>query len=246
MSQSSQESGVSTTSHRSRTDLSRDLRLAISTLHEAGFQHQQIREFYLQKTPPIDISIRQISYAITTGRPTPQKRGKVGPKSQLTEDQVDDLITYICTSKATRFESFLSLATGPFSHFRVSSEVIRKAVAKRGYKKYIARQKPPLSKKNRELRLAWAEEHKNWTLQDWLYILWTDETWVTGARHRKQRVTRKAGEELHPDCVMDKVQRRKGWMFWGCFSGLSGKGPCLFWEKEWGSINQVSLSLYIS
>jgi transposase len=26
-------------------------------------------------------------------------------------------------------------------------------------------------------------------------------------------------------------------MFWGCFSG-SKKGPCLFWEKEWGTINK--------
>lgn len=25
-------------------------------------------------------------------------------------------------------------------------------------------------------------------------------------------------------------------MFWGCFAGPE-KGPCLFWEKEWGSIN---------
>ena len=28
-------------------------------------------------------------------------------------------------------------------------------------------------------------------------------------------------------------------MFWGCFAG-NQKGPCLFWEKEWGSINQKS------
>ena len=26
-------------------------------------------------------------------------------------------------------------------------------------------------------------------------------------------------------------------MFWGCFSGGLGKGPSLFWEKEWGTIN---------
>jgi hypothetical protein len=50
-------------------------------------------------------------------------------------------------------------------------------------------------------------------------------------------VTRKVGEELYPDCIMAKIQRRRGWMFWGCFSGFSGKGPCLFWEKEWKSIN---------
>ena len=26
-------------------------------------------------------------------------------------------------------------------------------------------------------------------------------------------------------------------MFWGCFNG-GVKGPCLFWEKDWGTINQ--------
>jgi transposase len=30
-------------------------------------------------------------------------------------------------------------------------------------------------------------------------------------------------------------------MFWGGFNGTT-KGPCLFWEKEWGTINQESYS----
>ena len=29
-------------------------------------------------------------------------------------------------------------------------------------------------------------------------------------------------------------------MFWGCMSGKYGKGPGLFWEKDWGSINATS------
>jgi transposase len=29
-------------------------------------------------------------------------------------------------------------------------------------------------------------------------------------------------------------------MFWGCFSGLYGKGPGQLWEKEWGSITALS------
>lgn len=28
-------------------------------------------------------------------------------------------------------------------------------------------------------------------------------------------------------------------MFWACFSGY-GKGPGIFWEKEWGPINAAS------
>ena len=32
----------------------------------------------------------------------------------------------------------------------------------------------------------------------------------------------------------------RGWMFWGCFSGGLGKGPTLFWEKEFGKIGAES------
>lgn len=49
-------------------------------------------------------------------------------------------------------------------------------------------------------------------------------------------MTRRQGEEWDPTCIVEKHQRKGGWMFWGCFSGL-GKGPGIFWEKDWGKIN---------
>ena len=42
-------------------------------------------------------------------------------------------------------------------------------------------------------------------------------------------------------CIVDKLLKRQGWMFWGGFNGET-KGPCLFWEKEWGTIGQQSYS----
>lgn len=50
-------------------------------------------------------------------------------------------------------------------------------------------------------------------------------------------VTRKVGEELDPTCVIDKVPKKRGWMFLACFSGAT-KGASLFWEKEWKTINK--------
>lgn len=44
---------------------------------------------------------------------------------------------------------------------------------------------------------------------------------------------------------MERVQRKKGWMFWGCFSRQAGKGPGIFWEKEWSTINAESYSQHI-
>jgi hypothetical protein len=70
-------------------------------------------------------------------------------------------------------------------------------------------------------------------------ILWSDETWVTGGRHRKLWVTRRIGEEYEDTCIVEKVRHRSGWMFCACFSGAL-KGPHLFWEKEWKTINKES------
>lgn len=41
-------------------------------------------------------------------------------------------------------------------------------------------------------------------------------------------------------CIVERIQRKKDWMFWGCFSGLAGKGPGIFWEKDCGTINTQS------
>ncbi|KAH7132922.1 hypothetical protein EDB81DRAFT_121836 [Dactylonectria macrodidyma] len=78
----------------------------------------------------------------------------------------------------------------------------------------------------------------NFTFDQWKRILWSDETWVAGGRHSRMWVTRRTGEEVDPTCVVD-CQRKAGWMFWGCFLGIS-KGLEIFWEKDWGTINGCS------
>ncbi len=57
-------------------------------------------------------------------------------------------------------------------------------------------------------------------------------------------MTRQRGEELDPTCIVERLQRRGGWMFWGCFAGTS-KGPGIFWEKDWGSISAESYRQHI-
>jgi len=78
----------------------------------------------------------------------------------------------------------------------------------------------------------------------WAQVLFTDETWVNGTNHRKIYVTRRPGEELDPTCLRERVQRPKGWMFWGSISGFQ-KGPCCFWEKAWGKISSESYRTHI-
>jgi hypothetical protein len=112
---------------------------------------------------------------------------------------------------------------------------ISSALIRAGFRRRIARAKPPISKKNRCLRLAWAHEHLSWSREQWYTILWTNETWVKGGRHKRIYITCRLGEALDPTCIVERVRSYTGWMFWGCFNGLT-KGPCVFWEKTWGHI----------
>jgi transposase len=155
----------------------------------------------------------------------------------LSSDQVDELVWYVQQSRATRQMSYLALAIGPFSHWEVGEYTIRYTLKSRGFTRCIALAKPPLSQKNKDIRFEWAKDHVDWTLDQWWTILWSDETWVTDGRHRRKWVTRRVSEELNDTCLVDKIKKKRGWMFWGCFSG-DKKGPCLFWEKEWKSINK--------
>jgi hypothetical protein len=123
--------------------------------------------------------------------------------------------------------------------FGVKKDAIRTALLREGFHRRLAMRKPPISEKNRQVRLAWALEHVDWTLKQWYQILWTDETWITAGRHTRTWVTRRAGEEWDPTCIVERHQRKKGWMFWGCFHGHT-LGPGIFWEKDWGQISQES------
>jgi transposase len=205
----------------------RDQRLQAQTLREIGFTYHQIQE-------QLGLTLDQVRYAVHH-RLTPQKRK--GRPSKLNQEEVDEIIAWVCASKTNRRTPWVHIPI--ILELNVSYYCVRTALRNAGFSRRVARRKPPVSERNRQARLRWAIEHIEWTIEDWRKILWSDETWCNGDRHTKTYVTRRAGEEWDPTCIVERYQRRKGWMFWGCFYG-NIKGPGVFWEKEWGSIKEES------
>lgn len=210
-----------------------------------GSQHltqedrQRIRTLYYEANTSrriiqrlVGCTMRQIRTALDADTACPGQRP--GRPRRMTAEQEEQLIAYLSTSRETRRMTFQELSSTVFNGI-FGLYTIRSTLRRLGYSRCLARQKPPLSASHKQRRVEWAKAHENWTDSDWARVLFTDETWVTGGPHRRQWVTRRPGEEFNDTCLVDRHQRKGGWMLWAGITA-TGKGPYVFWEKTWGSI----------
>ena len=88
---------------------------------------------------------------------------------------------------------------------------------------YVCCRKPLLSMINKIKRLHWAFCHRNWTVEDWMRVLWSDEKkFELFNSKRRTYCRRRKNEPLRDDTIQGTVKHGGGSaMFWGCFGGLS-------------------------
>ena len=89
-------------------------------------------------------------------------------------------------------------------------------------------------------RLEFVKDGITWTRERVQRICFTDEVWAFGGAHTSSYITvlKDGSDRLLPECVRHKYSKLPSWMFHGLI--VDGKkGPCLFWEKGWGSINST-------
>jgi transposase len=123
-----------------RRHLTRDQRIQIQTLRGIGFTYEAIASH-------LHVSYQQVQRACQSEQVTPKKR--TGRPPRLTQEQVDELITYIQQSRETRRMSYHRLANEVFAHWGVGEYSIRSSLRRAGYRRYIALAKPRLSETNR-------------------------------------------------------------------------------------------------
>jgi len=138
-------------------DLTRDQKRDCQLLHSIGWSYSQIHR-------QTGYTIRQIEGACrASARATPKKKSRRPPL--LTQAQVEELVEFVCASSTNRRMSFAKLAE--VLDFGVKKQAIRTALLREGFHRRLAMRKPPITEKNRKIRLAWAEEHVKWTLEQW-------------------------------------------------------------------------------
>jgi len=87
-------------------------------------------------------------------------------------------------------------------------------------------------------RLKWCLLYKDWTLEDWRKVVWTDETAVVGGSVcGKRRIWRRADEAYDNTCVVVRWKGFASFMWWSCFT-YDRKGPYYIWPKETKAMKQ--------
>ena len=88
------------------------------------------------------------------------------------------------------------------ANIKISARTIRNILYSLGYSLYKLTYKPGLTLKAKAVRLKWCEEHKDWILEDWKNVIWSDETSVIIEGQRGGfRVWRLASEAYEKHCI---------------------------------------------
>jgi len=100
----------------------------------------------------------------------------------------------------------------------LSAQTVRRHLKAAGMKAVVKKKRPFLKKQHRRARLDFALTHKDWTIEDWKRVVWSDETKINRlGSDGKKWVWKKEGEGLTDRLVEGTVKHGGGsLMMWGC------------------------------
>jgi len=202
--------------HRKTT---RDERIKVITLREAGWNwtrignHLQIDRPTCQKVAiltkvPGSVLIKQVAnreagikiYQRTQAAGTPSNGSRSGRPPIFDEEEKHRLEAFVTRDSYTRRLSWEAICIE--MNYACSARTIKWVMHSMGYHRRVPQRKFAIRPAHRPIRVAWCQEQLDWTFDDWLRVLWTDESsFSTSGFGSRPWVTRKASEAYHEDCI---------------------------------------------
>lgn len=124
----------------------------------------------------------------------------------------------------------------------VSEHTVQRTLLDMGLRSKRPTRVPLLTKRHRQLRLRWAREHRDWSMDQWERVAWSDESrFVLHDADGRVRIRRLPGEQLLPQCTVGHTQAGGGGiMLWGTFSWAS-PGPVVVVERTMNATGYLNI-----
>jgi transposase len=148
---------------------------------------------------------------------TPKPCG--GHPAKLSDTDIHHAMHLINSGKADNAAQVTQILRN-IKNTTLSTEAVRLRLKGAGWKAVVKKKRPMLSKHHKKERMDFAVSHKEWTLEDWKRVVWSDETKVNrlGSDGRKW-VWKRVDEPLTDQLVQGTKKFGGGSiMVWGCMT----------------------------
>lgn len=158
---------------------------------------------------------------VKTGRPTKLSETDDRAISRLIRSGKADTAVQVAQYMNSQSEETISVST------------VRRSLKKQNMKAVVKKKKPMLTKWHKKARLAFANQYKEFTEEDWKRIIWSDESKINRLGSDGQKYTwKKTGEPLlEREIIGTKKFGGGNIMVWGCM-GWSGVGKMVYVEGK--------------
>ena len=173
---------------------------------------------------------------IEKGLPPPTLEEKIarkkgsGAKPKLTIDDLNEIFVACTLNKKQRKK--LQHVVAKELGFDVCRRTIETRLRAKGLNRCKPTKKLALTdiQKAQRYEIAWSR--RNWTLEEWKHIIFSDEaSIIVSAKRGQQNISRMSDERYHEDCIEVRYNNYSEAMFWGCFT-YDYKGPCHIYYPE--------------
>jgi transposase len=194
--------------------LSPEKRARIATLLEEGYSTRQIADREgLSHTAVWKIGKRAEKYH--TYRDLPRS----GRPRRFTEREERKIVRLVKSGKCETAVDVQSQLRAE-EDVNVSTNTLRRIFQRHDLVARVKRKKPLLTRAHRRRRLTFAQEHKDWTTDDWRRVVWSDESkfQLFGSDGRKW-YWKTLGQPLNDRSIKPTVKYGGGnIMVWGCLT----------------------------
>lgn len=182
-----------------------DERAKILAMHELGYPLSKIGEKVHRKKVSV---FNVINYYKKTGTLHPKLRG--GGKRKTTSRDDRKIVNLALQNRRATLEGLGNTLRNQHG-MDISDTTVKRRLHEAKLYGRAARKKPLLMKRHREARYKWCKDKLNWTQAQWKKVVWSDESkfCLVGSRGC-QRVWRRSGEALKPECVNSTVKHGGG------------------------------------
>jgi len=191
------------------------------------------------------MSIREVANKCSVSKSTvqrirstlniPSNISSSGRKSKLSPQNKRYCIRSITSGQAKSTNELSKTLLSEFS-INVNRSTVSRILHSCGLKSAEMSKKPKLSPKNVRDRLDFANAHKDWTIDDWKRVIWSDETKINRfCSDGRSWYWSRDGTTLQPHNVKQTIKHGGGSiMVWGC---MTVKGPGFICKID-GRMNQ--------